>query len=1133
MAKEIDTSLTIRIFTDKGECLISASSSIGKTTNPAKFNWNPTPEQLIIISRLVTHQDEFGLYAPLDMLVSFDQVLDLGRAMYQAVFTPPIERLFGGIVVKGGTGKGTRIRLVIEPVELARLPWEFMYDGEGFVVLRSDSPLVRGFISTPTSRPTAIRGKLKILYAWANPDDQLPLELEKTAATIRAGLAENRQIQFDLLTHATHEKLEKALDQDYHIVCLACHGSEDHIYLEQEQGGHEEVSVAGFIRMLEGKNDTRLVFLDACELGVIPSGKAYSFAQNLASMAKIPVVLAMQFEVGDEAANRLTSRYFQSLAAFRPVDAALSEARKTIFDDHKIISDVFAPVLYLQSANSNLFPKPVNWRRIALALVLMAFLLLGLAFGVFTFFQAQAKQSESRQLAAQVSNQLTPGGGGDILEAAHLSVQSYTTAQTRDAEKALFAVAAEPFPVAVFQGSAVDISTDGVSALVVNKDQHTLLSWDIPHNRQLWAITEQNRQFSSPKISPDGKTGVFISSPVDNLIAADMVTIDISTGQEKTRFSNITPSSVAFNRTGNILLASWAVSSGMSQVWDLRSNEMVMRTDFTSANDGLISPDGTKMIMGTAVLSANKPLEIRSIPDGAILAKLKDYTGTVNSAAFSPNGKQVITSGNDGKLRIWDSATGQQLSLFDAPDAITAAFFDSSENLIFALAKQSVTVWEASSHGKLHEFPHYAESLSANAIDHQGQRIITTGADNEAHVTTIIRSAQSTFLHGHAVTGLAARFTSDGKYAITDGSNGTARLWRLTGLQELSRWQKLDRAVGAITTMSGQVNVLATRSNTAWIVDNTTGKDQLVLTGHNSDITAAAFSSDGSRLVTGSQNGALILWDTAAGKSLHSWQATAGITSIVFSQDGKQFATGTQGGTIQVWQIGQNQPTAALPQPSPIVLCRFNPEGSKLVTLDEDGLVRVWNPQNGQRLAQFADESGATRDVGFQDKAIIMVSARSDGTVMIWDAESGKSLAALRGHTQGVYLAMISPDGSRIATISADETFRLWDTRRGNQLIALPASDANIQILMFNPGGSLIATGHLDGNIRLWDPATGQLVSTLQCGTDISSIHFTKDGKRLIAECGRDPSVITWSTDPGELVRLIGEALSNLVTVTR
>ena len=153
------------------------------------------------------------------------------------------------------------------------------------------------------------------------------------------------------------------------------------------------------------------------------------------------------------------------------------------------------------------------------------------------------------------------------------------------------------------------------------------------------------------------------------------------------------------------------------------------------------------------------------------------------------------------------------------------------------------------------------------------------------------------------------------------------------------------------------------------------------------DVSSAAFSPDGSRIVTASDDNTARIWDAATGKEI----------AVLRGHDGS------------------------------VNSAAFSPDGSRIVTASEDKTARIWDAATGKEIAVLRGHDGAVNSAAFSPDGSRIVTASVDKTARIWDAATAKEIAVLRGHEDGVSSAAFSPDGSRIVTASDDKTARIWD----------------------------------------------------------------------------------------------------------
>ena len=266
-------------------------------------------------------------------------------------------------------GQGLRIRLRLSDApDLADLPWEFLYDPNQshFLAYSTMTPLVRYLDLPHTIAPLAVQPPLKVLVLIANPRDHgyatLKVEDEwRKVQSALAGLEERGLVQVTRLEAATLSALQRQLRRDqYHIFHFVGHGGFDQqtqsgvLLLEDEAGRSRLVSGHYLGALLRDHPSLRLALLNACEGARTSRADPFAgVAQHLVQQGT-PAVIAMQFEITDQAAITLAHEFYNALADNYGVDAALSEARKALFAAGNDM-EWGTPVLYMRAQSGQLF----------------------------------------------------------------------------------------------------------------------------------------------------------------------------------------------------------------------------------------------------------------------------------------------------------------------------------------------------------------------------------------------------------------------------------------------------------------------------------------------------------------------------------------------------------------------------------------------------------------------------------------------------------------------------------------------------------------------------------------------------------------------------------------------------------
>jgi WD40 repeat protein len=287
--------------------------------------------------------------------------------------------------------------------------------------------------------------------------------------------------------------------------------------------------------------------------------------------------------------------------------------------------------------------------------------------------------------------------------------------------------------------------------------------------------------------------------------------------------------------------------------------------------------------------------------------------------------------------------------------------------------------------------------------------------------------------------------------------------------------------------------------------------------GHYAPLVSAVWSPDSGRILTGSRDGTVRVWNTLNGAELMRLELHSKVLSVCWSPDGRYIAASSEKGPIEVWDICSGKKIMSFDGKRPVASLDWSPNGAYLLTgffdsafcrhrESEETCAIVWDMQTGGKAFRLHSEGledsyswGIQTNVprfltgGWGDScsaawspdgAHILTGHTAEGgpfrgsrVAVIWDGQSGRYLLRLEGHAAGITSVAWSPDGRRVLTGSRDGSARVWDSAEGKELLRIEGHTEGISCVDWSADGARILTACCDSRdwtTRVWDCENGQ-----------------------------------------------------------
>jgi RNA polymerase sigma factor (sigma-70 family) len=490
-------------------------------------------------------------------------------------------------------------------------------------------------------------------------------------------------------------------------------------------------------------------------------------------------------------------------------------------------------------------------------------------------------------------------------------------------------------------------------------------------------------------------------------------------------------------------------------------------------------------------------------------------------AAYTPDGKALLTAGRDRTIRLWDLTTHRELRRFDRGEA-----------------------------GEEDE----PEAPAASQVDMDRRMLGTLGMDFQAALSrdgkVVAANRGGTVLLWEVTTGKKLREIKTGQHAVAQlvfSADGKSLLAldheRAVGIWEVESGRRLKHIAGkpADSGDTGQMAAVSpglkylawqhaempTQSVSIKLLDLASGEELPAIKAPLGGAFGLVFSADDTKLAWSGFLGGVVVWDVAARKELR--QLGTGLnepgTALAFSPDGHVLALSRANATVEFWDIRTGKQIRRIGEPPAekgaaglMVLLAgfgsmarsalaFSPDGGRLAVSLGGPVIRQFDTASGEEVGGLANVPRASvcrMDVSADGKSL-WTYGHGDA-VRSWDLASGEERSRL-ALPAGVMAVALAADG-RLAS-AAGKTVTLRDAA-GKEVRKVEAAALAVQTLSLSPDGTTLATRDvINPQVRLWDAATGKPRAALGQAPDAP-----RGGGIVVAEtAGVIPPDIVFSPD--------------------